>query len=148
VFTKTLKPVIAWLRHRPTAYGVPGRHAIYACQKGPTRDNGSTAMQVIQISGIDGEHPEVPTNPSSTNKILGVSDQLRLNVNQPAIREGQEDPTGGSKIPEVTYNLSTGAGYVHRENSGNLQSCYTSPTTLQGPTDGPQFSSTRGQSSG
>jgi len=50
---------------RPTAYSVPGRHVIYTCQQGSTRDIGSTAMQVIRISGIDGKHTEVPINPSS-----------------------------------------------------------------------------------
>ena len=71
----------------------------YSCQQGSTRDNGSTAMQYIP--GTDGGHTEIPTKPSSINKILGVSDQFQLNVHQLAITEGQEDPTGSSKTPEV-----------------------------------------------
>jgi len=79
-------------------------------------------MQVIHALGTDGKHKEIPTNSSPTNRILGVSDQLRLDDNQPAIRKGQEDSTGYSETRQASSNPSTGVCHVHKESIGNLQS--------------------------
>ena len=133
---------------RPTPDSVPRRHAIYACQQRPAREAGTTHMQVIRVPGTDGKHTEIPTNSSPTVRILGVSDQLRPDDNQPPTREGQEDSTGCCETPQISINFGTGACHVHRENSGNLQSRHAGSTTLQSPADGTQYGDLRGKPRG
>ena len=132
---------------RPAPDSISRPHAIYACQQRPAGEDGTSSMQTVRVPGTDGKHQKIPVNPSSTDRVPGISDRLQLDDNQSAIKEGQEDSTGGSETPKDANNLSTGTCHVYWESSGNFQGHHPGPPTLQSLTDGTQLSDPREQHS-
>ena len=122
------------------------RHAGNGRAPGHVTGPNSRCDLPVGVPGFHNKLQEVGPSPNKEDRIPWHYGGYHPNGSEPAPREDEKNPCGGSEVTRGGDSIGTSPGMLDRENECSFPSNSTSPTVLSGPTDEP-ISCSGGESS-